>query len=328
MKIEVDYIKLRVYICSRIKINGYRMIFLQQMPVVDEDRIIQTTDSLKNATEQFMTVLKDDPQTAFNQLVHIAIDFGLKVLAAIVVYIIGIWLIRRVKKSMNRRFERKHTDKTIASFTNSLISVVLTTLVIILCISTLGVNTTSLAALLAAGGMAIGMALSGTLQNFAGGIMLLVFKPFKVGDYIAAQGFEGTVSEVNMVSTKLLTNDNRVIIIPNGALSSGNIENQYVKDSRRIDYLVPMDHGTDADAFINDIKSLISKESRVFDSFVALNNIDTNCVEFVVKLWVKSADYWPVFHDFYKSLYVDLTSKNYVFAANRLNINEISSTKE
>ncbi len=85
MKIEVDYIKLRVYICSRIKINGYRMIFLQQMPVVDEDRIIQTTDSLKNATEQFMTVLKDDPQTAFNQLVHIAIDFGLKVLAAIVV---------------------------------------------------------------------------------------------------------------------------------------------------------------------------------------------------------------------------------------------------
>lgn len=303
------------------------MIYLQQIPVVDETRIIQTTDSLRTATEQFMSVLKDDPQTALNQLIHYAVDFGLKVLAAIIIYVVGIWLIRRVKKSMNRRFERKHTDKTIASFTNSLVSVVLTVLVIILCISTLGINTTSLAALLAAGGMAIGMALSGTLQNFAGGIMLLVFKPFKVGDYIEAQGFEGTVSEVNMVSTKLITNDNRVVIIPNGALSSGNIENHYEKDKRRIDYLIPMDHGTDADAFIEDVKALISKDKRVFDSFVALNNIDTNCVEFAVKLWVKSEDYWIVFYDFYKTLYSDLMSKNYVFAANRLNINEINSNQ-
>ncbi len=303
------------------------MIFLQQIPVVDEDRIIQTTDSLRTATEQFMTVLKDDPQTAFNQLIHMMIDFGLKVLAAIIIYVIGVWLIRRVKKSMNRRFERKHTDKTIASFTNSLVSVILTILVIVLCISTLGINTTSLAALLAAGGMAIGMALSGTLQNFAGGIMLLAFKPFKVGDYIEAQGFEGTVSEVNMVSTKLITNDNRVIIIPNGALSSGNIENHYEKEKRRIDYLIPMDHGTDADAFINDVNSLISKDNRVFESSVVLNNIDTNCVEFAVKLWVKSEDYWTVFYDFYKTLYSDLMSKNYMFAANRLNINEINNNQ-
>ena len=106
-------------------------------------------------------------------------EFGLKVLAAIIIYVIGLWLIKRVKKMMNRNFERKHTDKTIASFTNSMVSVVLTILVITLCIGTLGVNTTSLAALLAAGGMALGMALSGTLQNFAGGIMLLIFKPFK-----------------------------------------------------------------------------------------------------------------------------------------------------
>src|SRR5574344_1290911 len=131
------------------------------LPVVDEQKLIQTTDSLRTVTEEFVNVLKTDPHTAVTQLVHSAIEFGLKVLAAIIIYVIGLWLIKRVKKMMNRNFERKHTDKTIASFTNSMVSVVLTILVITLCIGTLGVNTTSLAALLAAGGMALGMALSG-----------------------------------------------------------------------------------------------------------------------------------------------------------------------
>lgn len=290
------------------------------LPVVDEQKLIQTTDSLRTVTEEFVNVLKTDPHTAVTQLVHSAIEFGLKVVAAIIIYVIGLWLIKRVKKMMNRNFERKHTDKTIASFTNSLVSVVLTILVITLCIGTLGVNTTSLAALLAAGGMAIGMALSGTLQNFAGGIMLLIFKPFKVGDFIEAQGYSGTVSEVNMVSTKLISTDNRVIIIPNGALSSGNINNYSEKETRRVDFKIPMAHGTDADKFIEKVNSIIAADARVFDSFVAVNDLNTSGVEFVIKLWVKSPDYWPVYHDFYKALYTELNKENFSFAANRLDI--------
>ena len=293
-----------------------------QIPVMDEAKYTEVADSIKVASEQFVNTLKEDPQTAMSQLLSNALEFGLKVLAAIVIYIIGLWVIRLVKRWMNRNFARKNTDKTVASFTNSLVSVVLTILVITLCISTLGVNTTTLAALLAAGGMAIGMALSGTLQNFAGGIMLLAFKPFKVGDFIDAQGYSGTVSEVNMVSTKLLTTDNKVIVIPNGALSSGNICNYSVQAKRRVDITIPMEHGTDADALISQVKSIIAQDSRVMDSFVALTALDKDSVDFVIKLWVKSDDYWPVYHEFYKTLYTSLTSQGFKFAANRLDISK------
>lgn len=298
------------------------MMILQQLPVIDEEILQKTTDSLKTVTEQFVTVLKDDPGTAFSQLGHSALMFGLKVVAAILIYIVGAWLIKKVKNMMNRNFERKNTDKTIASFTSSLVSAILTILVITLCISTLGINTTSLAALLAAGGMAIGMALSGTLQNFAGGIMLLIFKPFKAGDFIEAQGYSGTVSEVNMVSTKLITVDNRVIIIPNGALSSGNINNYSEMLTRRVDYLIPMAHGTDAEAFIKSVNALIQQDSRISNPFVALNKIDTNSVEFVIKLWVNKEDFWPVYHEFYQTLYTSLSAQGFEFAANRLEINK------
>lgn len=297
-------------------------MILQQIPVIDEEKLQKTTDSLKTVTEQFVTVLKDDPETALSQLGQSALNFGLKVLAAILIYLIGIWLIKRVRIMLNRYFTRKQTDKAIASFTGSLVSVVLTILVITLCIGTLGINTTSLAALLAAGGMAIGMALSGTLQNFAGGIMLLIFKPFKAGDFIEAQGYSGTVSEVNIVSTKLVTVDNRVIIIPNGALSSGNINNYSVMQTRRVDYLIPMAHGTDADAFIKAVNELIAQDERITEPFVALNKVDTNSVEFVIKLWVKKEDYWPVYHEFYKKLYTNLSSLGFDFAANRLEISK------
>lgn len=297
-------------------------MILQQLAVIDEEKLQKTTDSLKTVTEQFVTVLKDDPQTAFSQLGHSALNFGLKLLAAILIYLIGVWLIKRVRQMLNRYFTRKQTDKAIASFTGSLVSVVLTILIITLCISTLGINTTSFAALLAAGGMAIGMALSGTLQNFAGGIMLLIFKPFKAGDFIEAQGYSGTVSEVNIVSTKLVTTDNRVIIIPNGALSSGNINNFSEMKTRRVDYLIPMAHGTDADAFIKAVNELIAQDERISEPFVALNKVDTNSVEFVIKLWVKTEDYWPVYHEFYKKLYTNLSSRGFDFAANRLEISK------
>ena len=167
------------------------------------------------------------------ELMREAINFGIKVLVALLIYFIGAWLIKKIRNMLHRIFEKRKTEKAISSFVESLTSISLTVILIIITVGALGVNTTSLAALLAAGGMAIGMALSGTVQNFAGGIMILVFKPFKAGDFIETEnGYSGTVSDVNIFSTKLTTTDNRLIIIPNGSLSNGTINNYSQNMSR------------------------------------------------------------------------------------------------
>ncbi|MGM9753530.1 MAG: mechanosensitive ion channel family protein [Candidatus Cryptobacteroides sp.] len=310
-------------------------MILQQLPIADPDTINQVADSLRNASQQFVTILKDDPQTAMNILLQDALQFGIKVLAALAIYIVGIWLIKKVKRMLSRSFERKHTDKTIASFTNSLVSVCLTVLVIVLAVGTLGINTTSLAALLAAGGMAIGMALSGTLQNFAGGIMLLIFKPFKAGDFIEAQSYSGTVNEVNIVSTKLTTTDNKVIVIPNGALSAGTINNFSQRALRRVDFSLPMSHESKVDEVIGTLESYIlgSTDSRLLkegdlpeaqNPAIVLNKIDINSLEIVVKIWVRSEDYWDVFYEYNRNFCTLLSSAGFEFAANRVDISNKS----
>ena len=201
---------------------------------------------IKGDTQKLIEHVTTTPaEELFKELLNDMIQFGLKVLAALVIYFVGAWLIKKIKRLLGNIFAKRHTEKAIASFTMSLVSITLTILLIILTVGTLGVNTTSLAALLAAGGMAIGMALSGTVQNFAGGIMLLVFKPFKAGDFIEAQGFSGTVSEVNIVSTKLCTTDNRTIVLPNGSLSGGTINNISQNPFRRVEWKVTIEYGSD-----------------------------------------------------------------------------------
>ena len=209
------------------------MIFLQT--TVDPNAVINVNDSIKAVTSNLISQVKEDPNTLLQDLLQSAIDFGLKLLAAIAIYIVGAWLIKRVKVWLNKLFVKRKTEATLSTFITSLVSITLTVLLIIVTIGALGINTTSLAALLAAGGMAIGMALSGTVSNFAGGLMILVFKPFKAGDFINAQGYSGTVKEVSIVNTKMTTPDNREIIIPNGALSNGNIDNYSAKPIRRLD---------------------------------------------------------------------------------------------
>ena len=173
-------------------------------------QILQTalTDTLnveERITEVLETVRNTPTEVLVGDLLDKIVNFGLKVIAAIILYTIGVWLIRRIKRMLARIFEKKKTDSAIASFVQSIASIALTIILIISIVGTLGIDTTSLAALLAGGGMAIGMALNGTVQNFAGGIMILIFRPFKAGDYIEAQGYGGTVSEVNITSTKLTT---------------------------------------------------------------------------------------------------------------------------
>lgn len=257
------------------------------------------------------------PQDLLALLGQEALHFGLKVLAALAIYVVGGWVIGLIRKAVKRSFVRKNTEATVATFTESLVSIGLWVFLIIAVVGALGVNTTSLAALLAAGGMAIGMALSGTVQNFSGGIMLLVFRPFKVGDFIEAQGFAGKVMEVNIVSTKLLTTDNRVIILPNGTLSNGNINNVTGKDLRRVDITVNVAYGSDADVVKKALLSMVkaipyfldSTTDGAADPFCALTDLGDSTVNFVVRAWVNGADYWPARFQLQETIYKELPAK-------------------
>ena len=204
------------------------------------------------------------------------------------------------------------TEKAISSFVESLTSISLTIILIIITVGALGVNTTSLAALLAAGGMAIGMALSGTVQNFAGGIMILVFKPFKAGDFIETEnGYSGTVSDVNIFSTKLTTTDNRLIIIPNGSLSNGTINNYSQNKMRRVEWLVGVEYGTAAKDVKAELQEIVDSEKRVLfistgapaDPLIAVNALKDSAVEYVVRVWVRSEDYWDVYYTLNEKIY-------------------------
>ena len=295
--------------------------------------VILPADSLRQVTETIIQKVQEDPNAFWTQLLHNAITFGIKVVIALIVYIIGAWLIKRVKKLLLRIFERRDTERTLASFVSSLVSISMTVLLIIITVSTLGVDTTSLAALLAAGGMAIGMAMSGTVQNFAGGIMLLVFKPFKVGDFITAQGFSGTVTDVSIVSTKIVSTDNHVVIIPNGTLSNGNIDNYSANPLRRVDVEISVAYGSDADRCIETILNIVHDDKRIIDAqtpgaadpFVALSSLNASDITFVVRVWVHTPDYWNVRFDLNKSLYTQLPQQGFEFAYPHMDVTLIKN---
>jgi len=300
---------------------------LQSIPIPAEE-IIERADSAKAAASQFREKLVTDPGTALQELGHDALQFGIKVLIALVLYFIGAWLIKRVKRALERYFKRKKTDRAMATFVSSFVSITLTVLLIIALVGTLGINTTSLAALLAAGGMALGMALSGTVQNFAGGLMLMIFKPFKAGDYIEAQGYTGIVTEVTIVGTHLTTIDNRRVILPNGALSNGNIVNYSSFPLRRIDLPVNVEYGTDAAACKEKLLEIIREDTRVLDAqtpgaadpFVAVQKLADSAVTFIVRVWVTGADYWPVQFDLNERIYTELPQAGIKFPFPQLDV--------
>ncbi len=286
-------------------------------------------DSLNQIQAELAAVAEKIATTPTNELIgdflEKAISFGIKVLAAILIYLIGAWLIKKIKGMLKRIFDKKGTDAAIASFTMSIVSIALTIVLIIVTIGTLGIDTTSFAALLAGGGMAIGMALNGTVQNFAGGIMILIFKPFKSGDYIEAQGFAGTVSEVTITSTKLTTVDNRIIIIPNGALSNGTINNYSDQKFRRVDLTVDVEYGTSSDAVKAVLHSIVKEDARILsepaEPFIALSSLKDSSVQFTMRLWVKSSDYWGVYFDTTEKVYNELPKNGIHFPFPQLDIN-------
>lgn len=299
-----------------------RIMFLQT-PVTDtltiESKVTEVIETMKNTPAEVL----------LSDFVDKALSFGLKVLAAILIYIIGAWLIRKIKKILASIFERRKTDAAIASFVNSMTSIALTVMLIVITVGTLGIDTTSLAALLAGGGVAIGMALNGTVQNFAGGIMILIFKPFKAGDYIQAQGFEGTVTEVTIVSTKLTTVDNRNIIIPNGILSNDTINNFSQNTMRRVDWSIDVEYGSSSEQTKELLMTFLSGDERILtaetgapaDPFVALSALKDSGVQFTMKAWVKKENYWDVNYDILEKIYNELPKHDIKFPFPQLDVN-------
>lgn len=242
----------------------------------------------------------EDFTIIIENLYQMGIDYGLNLLLAIITLVVGFWIIKRIMKGIHKSMEKSDVDATLSKFILSLLSIALKIMLIISVLSMVGVKMTSFIAILAAAGLAVGMALSGTLQNFAGGVMIILFKPFKVGDFIDAQGFMGIVKEIQIFNTIMVSLDNKTIIIPNGGLSTGAMTNYSTEPQRRVDFTFGIGYGDDIDKAKKLINSLIAADSRILkdpEPFVAVSELADSSVNFVVRVWANSADYWGIFFD-------------------------------
>ncbi len=234
------------------------------------------------------------------------VPFGIKLAAAIVVLFLGRWVIKLIKKGLEKVMIRRKMEASLSSFLMSLVSVLLTFFLIMSIIGILGINTTSLVALLASAGLAIGMALSGTLQNFAGGVMIMLFKPFKVGDFIAAQGYEGKVNSIQIFNTTILTPDNKTVILPNGALSTGPVTNFNKETDRRVDWVFSISYGDDYDKAKAVLQGLCDADERILKEpkpVIELLKMSDSSIDITVRVRVKPEDYWAVFFSMNELVY-------------------------
>lgn len=239
-------------------------------------------------------------------LESLVLKFGPRLLAAIVVLIAGLWLVKIITGFASRSLKSNNADPTLKSFLTSLISVVLKVLVYITALTMLGVQMTSFIAILGAAGLAVGLALSGTLQNFAGGVMILLFKPFKVGDFIDAQGYSGTVREIQIFVTVMKTPDNKTIIIPNGPLSTGSLTNFSKEETRRVEWTFGIAYGDDLDKAYELLQRLIDEDERILrdpEPFMALAELADSSVDIKVRVWVNAGDFWGVFFSMNEKVY-------------------------
>ncbi|MBO7188361.1 MAG: mechanosensitive ion channel [Tidjanibacter sp.] len=278
------------------------------VPEVDTAAVAQMTHiDLAAKSAEIVEVMKNDGIGGLLEMwLPGLIKFGLKLLAVAIIIFIGRWLIGKVDRFLKRIFERKDVEISLAGFLRNIVKVVLYLIVFLMAIGTLGIKTTSFAAILAAVSLAIGMALSGTLQNFAGGVIILLLRPFKVGDYIQAQGFEGTVKSIQLFNTLLNTADHKTILLPNGALSTGSINNYSSETRRRVDIKIGLAYGNDIAEARRVILELLAKESRILkdtEPKIIVTSLGDSAVNIDVRVWVEKADYWDVLFSLNEQIY-------------------------
>lgn len=285
--------------------------------IAEVSKVVKDDSAIQNLADAAHRIAETPFSEWFPEMVKTyVVPFTIKLVVAIIVLIVGRWLIKIIKKGLGKMLERRKTDPSLNTFLMSLVSVLLTFFLIMSIIGILGINTSSLVALLASAGLAVGMALSGTLQNFAGGVMIMLFKPFKVGDYISAQGHEGFVQEIQIFNTHVLTTDNKSVILPNGALSTGTMTVFSKQSTRRVDWVFSIAYGDDYDKAKSVLKRLCEEDERILKTpevFIELLKLNNSSVDLTVRAWVNTPDYWPVYFSLNERVYK-------VFAAEGLNI--------
>jgi small conductance mechanosensitive channel len=242
-----------------------------------------------------------------NQL--LLIDFVIKLIVAVAIIVVGKFIAKMVRQGVIKVMRHKDMDEAIISFISSLLYGMLFFIVIVAAISHLGFNTTSLVAIVGAAGLAIGLALQGSLSNFASGVLLIVFKPFKSGDFIEVAGVAGMVEQILIFSTQLRTGDNKTVIIPNGAITSGTITNYSTKVTRRIDLIIGVSYKADLAKTKALLLAITSADKRVLKDktvTVGVSALADSSVNFVVRPWVNSADYWPTYYDLLEKIKTEL----------------------
>lgn len=240
-----------------------------------------------------------------NVFVEGASKFGVQIIAAIAVFIIGRWLARRISNLIERGLVRAETDPTLVSFFRNIAYFGLLVLVIIAAVGQLGVQTTSFIAILGAAGLAVGLALQGSLANFAAGVLMIIFRPFKAGDFVEAAGTAGVVEEIQLFTTKMRTPDNKTIIIPNAQVTSATITNYSARDTRRLDLVFGVSYTDDLDKVKRVIGEVLAEEPRLLkdpEPLVGLLELGDSSVNFAVRPWVNSSEYWPVFFDLQEAM--------------------------
>lgn len=281
--------------------------------------------SLLNATYLSAGSKGVDVEQLLSKLLDWGIEVGKDLLGAIIIYIVGRFIIKQVGRLLARILEKRKLEISVQTFLRSLVSILLNLILAFAIVSRLGVETTSFAALLASAGVAIGMALSGNLSNFAGGLIILVFKPFKVGDYIEGQNANGTVREIQIFHTILTTVDNKVIYVPNGALSSNAITNYNKQETRRAEWVFGVEYGEDFEKVKVVLQRIIDADPRILKDpapMIALGALSASSVDIKVRAWAKTADYWDVYFDMNKIVYDTFNEEGIGFPFPQLTVHQ------
>ena len=312
--------------------NFFPFLFAQEkisLLAPEQEAVKSTLDSLKTAraealAEKVQNLSNMSADQIISLLLEEAVKIGMKVLAAIAIYIIGAWVIKKIKRIIRKIMERRNIDPSITSFTLSFTTIALTLMLILMTVDALGINTNSIVALLAGSGLAIGMAFSGSLQNFAGGIMILDFKPFRVGDYVEFQNCTGTISSIEMTSTFIISDNGETIVLPNGTIFNGMLINHSKLCKKRVVWNISVAYGSNIELVRATALALLESNPDVLKEekppAVVISNLGDSAVIVSIRCWVEHTNYWKTLYWGYEEIYKSFNAAGIQFPYPQLDV--------
>ena len=312
--------------------NFFPFLFAQEkisLLAPEQEAVKSTLDSLKTAraealAEKVQNLSNMSADQIISLLLEEAVKIGMKVLAAIAIYVIGAWVIKKIKRIIRKIMERRNIDPSITSFTLSFTTIALTLMLILMTVDALGINTNSIVALLAGSGLAIGMAFSGSLQNFAGGIMILIFKPFRVGDYVEFQNCTGTISSIEMTSTFIISDNGETIVLPNGTIFNGMLINHSKLCKKRVVWNISVAYGSNIELVRATALALLESNPDVLKEenppTVVISNLGDSAVIVSIRCWVEHTNYWKTLYWGYEEIYKSFNAAGIQFPYPQLDV--------